>query len=97
MPIITITARLEPTKLLATLPEARDRVYVARYGKKLIRQSAASKLPSREVRPPRKIRLLLDSNVLTSGIVSQWGLDAVTVRCEVLGFVIPAKRVLLRD
>ncbi|HZW91435.1 MAG TPA: AbrB/MazE/SpoVT family DNA-binding domain-containing protein [Candidatus Eremiobacteraceae bacterium] len=32
-------AGLEPAKLLATLPEARDRVYVTRYGKKLIRQS----------------------------------------------------------
>lgn len=25
--------------------------------------------------PPRRLRLFLDSNVLTSGIVSQWGLD----------------------
>ncbi|HZW91434.1 MAG TPA: PIN domain-containing protein [Candidatus Eremiobacteraceae bacterium] len=31
------------------------------------------------MRPPRRIRLFLDSNVLTSGIVSQWGLDKATL------------------
>lgn len=29
--------------------------------------------------PPRRIRLFLDSNVLTAGIVSQWGLDKATL------------------
>src|SRR5262249_38616990 len=35
--------------------------------------------PSREVTGPRKIRLFLDSNVLTGGIVSPWGLDKATL------------------
>lgn len=29
--------------------------------------------------PPRKIRLFLDSNVLTAGLVSPWGLDKATL------------------
>src|SRR5258707_7593746 len=35
--------------------------------------------PSRKVTSRRRIRLFLDSNVLTGGIVSPWGLDKATL------------------
>ena len=41
-------ARLKPEDLLATLPEARDRVYALRYGKKAA--GRASRLPLRSQR-----------------------------------------------
>jgi predicted nucleic acid-binding protein len=36
---------------------------------------AAKYCQQREVNPGRNVRLFLDSNVLTAGLVSRWGLD----------------------
>jgi AbrB family looped-hinge helix DNA binding protein len=74
-------AGLTSGDLLATLPEARNRVYARRYEKKGTshRPPAPFSKLSRKATGQRRIRLFLDSNVLTGGILSPWGLDKATL------------------
>jgi len=71
------TVDLKPKDLLLSLPAARDRVYVRRYQKNL--QEPPGDAILGRVTNQRRIRLFLDSNVLTGGIVSPWGVDKATL------------------
>ena len=70
-------AGLKPEEILVTLGKTRGRVYARRYGKGLSARRGVlafivgSENPA-EVSTRRRIRLFLDSNVLTGGIVSPW-------------------------
>ena len=75
-------AGLTSGDLLATLPEARNRVYARRYEKKGTshRPPAPFSKLSRKATGQRRIRLFLDSNVLTGGILSPG--DSTRPRCQ---------------
>jgi hypothetical protein len=67
-----------PDDLLATLPDARNGVSARLYRKKPSGRCCPTPF-SREVSGDRRIRLFLDSNVLTGCLVSAWGLDQATL------------------